>query len=109
MCSSSNPVIILLKRKLFDSSITGWRASTCINAYEAEKCATYTGRVGFYPIDCLAWHIIKTEEDLRIAEVLLGDRGRKAEGRGQRTVDTQVEHPKGTRFNRARRSEGRGQ
>ena len=56
-------------------SITGWRASTYINAYEAGKCATYAGRVGFYPIDRLAGHIIKTEEDLRIAEALLRIRG----------------------------------
>jgi len=52
-------------------SITGWRASTYITAYEAGKCATYAGCVGYYPIDRLAGHIIKTEEDLCIAEALL--------------------------------------
>lgn len=52
-------------------SITGWRASTYIAAYEAGQCATYAGRVGYYPIDRPAGHIIKTEEDLRIAEALL--------------------------------------
>jgi CMP-N-acetylneuraminic acid synthetase len=52
-------------------SITGWRASTCISAYESKKCATYAGRIGFHTIDRLGGHIIKTEEDLRIAEALL--------------------------------------
>lgn len=52
-------------------SITGWRRSTYIAAYEAGKCATYAGCVGFYPIDRFAGHIIKTEEDLRTAEALL--------------------------------------
>jgi len=52
-------------------SITGWRASTFISAYETGKCATYAGKVGYYPIDRMAGHIIKTEEDLRIAEALL--------------------------------------
>ncbi|MFC2055926.1 cytidylyltransferase domain-containing protein [Chloroflexota bacterium] len=52
-------------------SITGWRASKFISAYEAGKCATYAGKVGFYPVDRMAGHIIKTEEDLRIAEALL--------------------------------------
>lgn len=52
-------------------SITGWKASTYINAYEKGQCATYAGNVGYYPIDRLAGHIIKTEEDLRIADALL--------------------------------------
>jgi CMP-N-acetylneuraminic acid synthetase len=55
-------------------SITGWRRETYIAAYEAEECATYAGRVGFYPIDRMAGHIIKTEGDLRIAEALLQTR-----------------------------------
>ena len=52
-------------------SITGWRASTYIAAFEAGKTATYAGRVGFCPVDRMAGHIIKTGEDLRIAEALL--------------------------------------
>lgn len=35
------------------------------------QCATYAGSVGYYPIERMAGHIIKTEEDLRIAEALL--------------------------------------
>ena len=51
-------------------SITGWRRGPYIEAYEAGKTATYVGRVGFFPLDRLAGHIIKTEEDLEIAEAL---------------------------------------
>lgn len=57
-------------------SITGWRAKTYIEAYEAGRTATYAGeKIGFYPVDRLAGHIIKTEEDLQIAEALLKIRG----------------------------------
>ncbi len=52
-------------------SITGWQASTYITAYETGQCATYAGHIGYYPIDRLAGHVIKTEEDLQIAEALL--------------------------------------
>ncbi len=52
-------------------SITGWRRTTYLEAYETGRCATYSGKVGFYSIDRLAGHVIKTEEDLQIADVLL--------------------------------------
>ena len=52
-------------------SITGWRRSAFIEAVEAGRCATYSGRVGTFPIDRAAGHIIKTEADLQIAEALL--------------------------------------
>lgn len=52
-------------------SITGWKPEVFINAVETGKCATYAGNVGFYPIDRLSGHIIKTEEDLRIAAALM--------------------------------------
>jgi len=52
-------------------SITGWRSAPYVAAFEAGKTATYAGRVGFFPVDRLAGHIIKTEDDLRIAEALL--------------------------------------
>jgi len=52
-------------------SITGWRASTFLPAVRAGKCATYSGKVGFYPISRLAAHVIKTEADLLFAEALL--------------------------------------
>ena len=52
-------------------SIAGWRRATYLAAAEAGKTATYAGKVGFYPIDRLGGHIIKTEEDLRMAEAML--------------------------------------
>jgi CMP-N-acetylneuraminic acid synthetase len=53
-------------------SITGWRASNYVAAFESGKTATYCGTAGFFPVNRLEGHIIKTEEDLQIAEALLG-------------------------------------
>jgi CMP-N-acetylneuraminic acid synthetase len=52
-------------------SITGWRRSTFLAASAAGKCATYAGKVGYFPVSRLAGHVIKTEEDLQLAEALL--------------------------------------
>ena len=52
-------------------SITGWRRAPYLANFEAGKTATYSGSIGFYPLDRFAGHIIKTEEDLSIAEALL--------------------------------------
>ncbi|MFH0259612.1 MULTISPECIES: acylneuraminate cytidylyltransferase family protein [Vibrio] len=51
-------------------SITGWKRNSYIEAYDSKKCATYSGNVAYFPIDRLAGHIIKTQEDLDIAEAL---------------------------------------
>ncbi len=52
-------------------SITGWRAATYMAAFEAGKTATYAGKVGFFPIARPEGHIIKTEEDLFLAEAMM--------------------------------------
>ncbi len=52
-------------------SITGWRRATYLAAAAAGRCATYAGHVGFFPVNRLAGHVIKTEDDLRMAEALL--------------------------------------
>lgn len=52
-------------------SICAWRRSTFLAAAAAGRCATYSGKVGFHPVSQLAGHVIKTEEDLKIAEALL--------------------------------------
>ena len=52
-------------------SITGWRAATYLDAAAAGKTATYSGKIGFYAVDRMAGHIIKTEDDLQIAAALL--------------------------------------
>ena len=52
-------------------SITGWRRTSFLKALENGTCATYAGRVGFHPVSHLAAHVIKTEDDLLLAEALL--------------------------------------
>lgn len=52
-------------------SITGWKRSVYLDAVRNGLCATYSGRVGFFALDRLAGHVIKTQEDLDIAEALL--------------------------------------
>lgn len=52
-------------------SITGWRRRTYLEAVAAGRCATYAGRVEFFPVSRLAAHVIKTEDDLKFAEALL--------------------------------------
>ena len=52
-------------------SITGWKKDTFLRAIDSGHCATYAGKVGFYSISRFAAHVIKTKEDLDIAEALL--------------------------------------
>ena len=52
-------------------SITGWRREAYLAAIAEKKCATYAGKVGFFPIRRLAAHVIKTEADLEFAEAVL--------------------------------------
>jgi CMP-N-acetylneuraminic acid synthetase len=52
-------------------SITGWRRSTYLKAISDGLCATFAGKIGFMSVSRFAAHVIKTEEDLRIAEALL--------------------------------------
>jgi hypothetical protein len=51
-------------------AITAWRRSVYLDAVREGRCATYAGRVGFHEVGSLASHVIKTEEDLRIAAAL---------------------------------------
>ena len=51
--------------------ITSWRTSTYIEASESGKTATYAGSVGFFPVNRVEAHVIKTEEDLQMAQALL--------------------------------------
>jgi hypothetical protein len=43
-----------------------------LEAFAAGKTATYAGKVEFFPLTRPEGHIIKAEEDLRIAEAMLG-------------------------------------
>jgi CMP-N-acetylneuraminic acid synthetase len=51
-------------------SISAWRRTSYIEAYEENKCATFTGKVGFFPLNKFAAHVIKTEQDFQIAVAL---------------------------------------
>lgn len=68
-------------------SITAWRSSTYIDAFEAGKTATYAGRVAFFPVSRIEGHVIKTMEDLEIARMLLrltqGQADRSRENAGE--------------------------
>jgi len=52
-------------------SITGWKAAPYVAAVEAGKIGTYNGEIGFYPVNAISGHVIKTQQDLDIAEALL--------------------------------------
>ena len=52
-------------------SITAWRRSVYVDAFDNGQCATYAGKIGFFPVSSLAGHVIKTERDLQVAEALL--------------------------------------
>jgi CMP-N-acetylneuraminic acid synthetase len=51
-------------------SITGWKSSSYINTFEEGKTATYNGTVKIAPVNQLSGHVIKTLEDIKIAEAL---------------------------------------
>ena len=52
-------------------SITAWRRAAFLDALDSGFCATYSGQIEYFRLSWFASHIIKTEEDLRIAEALL--------------------------------------
>lgn len=52
-------------------SITGWRRASFLSAFDAGKCATYAGTIEWHPVSRFAALVIKTEEDLKMAEALL--------------------------------------
>ena len=52
-------------------SITAWRRSVFLDAVNKKICATYAGKVDFFPVSHLAGHVIKNELDFKIAEALL--------------------------------------
>lgn len=52
-------------------SITGWKRDSFLAAKQAGQTATYAGEVGYFAVNAFSGHVIKTEEDLRIAEALM--------------------------------------
>lgn len=53
-------------------SITGWKSKTFLDAYNEGKCATYSGKNGFFPIEREEGIIIKYEKDFQICNALYG-------------------------------------
>lgn len=51
-------------------AVTAWRRETYLAATAAGACATYAGRVGLFSVNRLAGHVIKTAQDLAVAEAL---------------------------------------
>jgi len=51
-------------------SITGWRRDCYLDAFRRGKCATYAGKIAYFPVDRLAGHVIKNAADFAIAEAL---------------------------------------
>jgi len=52
-------------------SITGWRATSYVDAVEAGGIGTYNGKIAFYPVSAISGHVIKTQTDLDMAEAML--------------------------------------
>lgn len=52
-------------------SLSSWHRPTFLEAIGSGQCATYAGRIDYFQVNHLAGHVIKTEEDLQIAELLL--------------------------------------
>jgi CMP-N-acetylneuraminic acid synthetase len=60
-------------------SITGWRRASYLGANSRGQCATYAGRVGFFPVNHHAALVIKTQEDFDLAEAILAQLDRAAQ------------------------------
>jgi CMP-N-acetylneuraminic acid synthetase len=56
-------------------SITGWKRDTFLAARAAGKTATYSGKIGFFPVSGISGHVVKTETDLRVAEAIYRQMG----------------------------------
>ena len=52
-------------------SITGFKAAPYVAAVESGGIGTYNGKVAFFPVNPISGHVIKTQQDLDIAEALL--------------------------------------
>ena len=52
-------------------TLSSWRGDMFLDAKKSGGCATYSGKVGFMPLDRWSGHIIKKQEDMDIAEAML--------------------------------------
>ena len=61
----------LIPVQSFVYSVMMWKSSTFTEEYEDKGYALLSGKIGYYPVSKESAIIIKTEEDLMIAENLL--------------------------------------
>ncbi len=52
-------------------SITAWKSTSFIETFEKGETATYNGKIDIFEVDKISGHVIKTQNDLDIAEALL--------------------------------------
>ena len=52
-------------------SLTAWRRQTFMQAVAEGRCATWSGRLGYQSLSSMAAHVVKTEQDLQVAQALL--------------------------------------
>ena len=51
-------------------NISGWRRSSFLDSKKSNKCATYNGEIGFFKTNEVSSHVIKTKNDLELAEYI---------------------------------------
>jgi len=61
----------LIPVQTFAYSIMVWRKAPFLDNIKKKGFALFCGKFGIYPVSKLSVHIIKTEEDLRIADRLM--------------------------------------
>jgi len=60
----------LIPVKKITWAITGWKRDVYIESYSNGKCATYSGRVGYYELSRISSIVIKNEDDLMLANAI---------------------------------------
>ena len=81
MCFNDEPINFNFEEKINSQnispiqriswSITAWKRASFLAASETGFCATYAGKVEYFCLSQYSSHVIKTKEDLKIAEALL--------------------------------------
>lgn len=51
-------------------SLTGWKASSYVEEHEAGRCATFHGRIGFFPLSKLSGWVVKVDSDYQALKTL---------------------------------------
>lgn len=78
--------------QLFVYSVMMWCTKTFMAAFEQRGYALLSGKVGYFPVGKLTGVLVKTAEDLQIAEALL--KARQSSGASAVRYDERVKHLK---------------